>query len=209
MPNNGTYCGGSTDAGGVVGVSAKDGQVLWKTDEWKVRTNVPMPLMVGADRIFLTAGYGQYDSGCMMLRLTESDGKITAQSEFKHPTTVFGSMQHTPIFYNDHIYGVGMDKQLVCLDLEGKVVWTSTSANTFGSGPYVIADGMLYVLERLRRPDARRGRRLRIRPVGPGQGPGWNRILGADRRRLRQADRAGPDPHGLPGRRRACDGLRS
>ena len=32
--------------GGVVGVSAKDGQVLWKTDEWKVRTNVPMPLVV-------------------------------------------------------------------------------------------------------------------------------------------------------------------
>jgi len=140
------YCGGSTEAGGVVGVAAKDGQVLWKTDEWKVRTNVPMPLVIGADRIFLTAGYGQYDSGCMMLRLTESDGKIVAKSEFKQPTAVFGSMQHTPIFYNDHIYGVGMDKQLACLDLEGKVVWTSTSANTFGSGPYVVAGGMLYVL---------------------------------------------------------------
>ncbi len=140
------YCGGSTEAGGIVGVSAKDGQVLWKTDEWKVRTNVPMPLVIGEDRIFLTAGYGQYDSGCMMLRLTESGGKFTAKSEFKHPTAVFGSMQHTPIFYDGHIYGVGMDKQLVCLDLEGRVAWTSTSANTFGSGPYVIAGGMLYVL---------------------------------------------------------------
>ena len=140
------YCGGSAEAGGVVGVAARDGQVLWKTDEWKVRTNVPMPLVIGADRIFLTAGYGQYDSGCMMLRLTESDGKIAVKSEFKHPTSVFGSMQHTPIFYNDHIYGVGMNKQLICLDLEGKAVWTSTSANTFGSGPYVIAGGMLYVL---------------------------------------------------------------
>jgi outer membrane protein assembly factor BamB len=105
-----------------------------------------MPLVIGEDRIFLTAGYGQYDSGCMMLRLTESDGKIIAKSEFKHPTAVFGSMQHTPIFYNGHIYGVGMDKQLICLDLEGKPVWTSTSANTFGSGPYVLADGLLYLL---------------------------------------------------------------
>jgi outer membrane protein assembly factor BamB len=140
------YCGGSTEAGGVVGVSAKDGQVLWRTDEWKVRTNVPMPLVIGEDRIFLTAGYGQYDSGCTMLRLVESDGKITATSEFKHPTAVFGSMQHTPIFYNGYIYGVGMDKQLICLDLQGKPVWTSTSANTFGSGPYAIAGGLLYVL---------------------------------------------------------------
>jgi outer membrane protein assembly factor BamB len=141
------YCGGSTDAGGVVGVSATDGQVLWKTDAWKVRTNVPMPVIVGPDRIFLSAGYGQYDFGCTMLRLTESEGKIAVTSEFLHPTSVFGSMQHTPIFYDGHIYGVGMDKQLVCLDPEGNVVWTSTSANTFGSGPYVIADGLLYVLD--------------------------------------------------------------
>jgi outer membrane protein assembly factor BamB len=140
------YCGGSTKAGGVVGVSAKDGRILWETDEWKVLTNVPMPVVVGEDRIFLTAGYGQYDNGCMMLRLVEAGGKITARPEFKHPTSVFGSMQQTPIFYNGHIYGVGMDKQLVCLDLQGNVVWTSTSANIFGSGPYVIAGGMLYVL---------------------------------------------------------------
>jgi outer membrane protein assembly factor BamB len=141
------YCGGSTDAGGVVGVSAADGQVLWKTDAWKIRTNVPMPVIVGPDRVFLSAGYGQYDFGCTMLRLTESEGRIAVTSEFLHPTSVFGSMQHTPIFYEGHIYGVGMDKQLVCLDLEGRVVWTSTSANTFGSGPYVIADGLLYVLD--------------------------------------------------------------
>jgi len=141
------YCGGSTEAGGVVGVSAENGQVLWKTEEWKVRTNVPMPVVVGEDRVFLSAGYGQYDYGCAMLRLAESEGRIAVTCEFLHPTSVFGSMQHTPIFYNGHIYGVGMDKQLVCLDPQGNVVWTSTSANTFGSGPYVIAGGLLYVLD--------------------------------------------------------------
>jgi outer membrane protein assembly factor BamB len=140
------YCGGRTEAGGVVGVSAADGRVLWKTEEWKVRTNVPMPVVIGADRIFLSAGYGQYDYGCMMLRLTESGGTITAAREFLHPTSVFGSMQQTPICYQGHIYGVGMNRQLVCLDLQGNVVWSSTSANTFGSGPYVIAGGLLYVL---------------------------------------------------------------
>ena len=114
------YCGGSTDAGGVVGVSATDGTVLWKTEEWKVRTNVPVPVVVGEDRIFLTAGYGQYDNGCAMLRLAETDGKITARTEFRHATDVFGTMQQTPIFYNGYIYGVGMDKQLICLDLRGQ-----------------------------------------------------------------------------------------
>jgi outer membrane protein assembly factor BamB len=141
------YCAGSTDAGGVVGVSATDGTVLWKTEDWKVRTNVPAPVVVGEDRIFLTAGYGQYDNGCAMLRLTKTDGTIAVRTEFRRATDVFGTMQQTPIFYRDHIYGVGMDKQLICLDLEGNVVWGSTSANRFGYGPYVIADGLLYVLD--------------------------------------------------------------
>lgn len=140
------YCGGDTVSGGVVGVSARDGSILWKTDQWKVRTNVPCPVIVGSDRIFLSAGYGQYDNGCMMLRLTETDGKIIAQKEYIYPTDVFGSMQQTPIVYDDHIFGVRMDKQLVCLDLAGQVVWTSTSANKFGNGAYMIANGLIYVL---------------------------------------------------------------
>jgi len=141
------YCGGSTNAGGVIGVSAVDGSVLWKTEQWKVRTNVPMPVVVGEDRIFLSAGYGQYDNGCMMLRLVESDGAVVPEVEFSHATDVFGVMQQTPVFHEGHIYGVRLDEQLVCLNVQGNVVWTSGSENTFGSGPYVVADGLLYVLD--------------------------------------------------------------
>jgi len=140
------YCGGNQIKGGVIGISAEDGSVLWKTDEWKVRFNVPMPVVVGPDRLFFTAGYGQYELGCTMLRLTETDGKITAQSEFVHTTEVFGSIQHSPIYYGGYIYGVRLDEQLVCLDLQGNVVWTSTSANKFGSGPYSIVDGLIYLM---------------------------------------------------------------
>ena len=140
------YCGGNQIKGGVIGISAEDGSVLWKTDEWKVRFNVPMPVVVGPDRLFFTAGYGQYELGCTMLRLTETDGKITAQSEFLHTTEVFGSIQQSPIYYGGNIYGVRPDEQLVCLDLQGNVVWTSTSANKFGNGPYSIIDGLIYLM---------------------------------------------------------------
>jgi len=140
------YCGGNQIKGGVVGVSTADGSVLWKTDEWKVRFNVPMPVVVGDDRLFLTAGYGQYELGCAMLRLTETDGKITAQTEFLHKTDVFGTIQQTPIYYDGYIYGVRLDEQLVCLDLQGNVVWTSTSANKFGTGPFAIVGGLIYLM---------------------------------------------------------------
>lgn len=140
------YCGGDQVKGGVVGVSAEDGTVLWKYEQWKVRFNVPVPVVVPPDRIFLTAGYSQTPKGCTMLRLTESDGKIAVQSEFLHSTDVFGSIQQSPILYDGHIYGIRPDEQLVCLDLSGSVVWTSTSANKFGFGPYTVADGLMYVM---------------------------------------------------------------
>ncbi|MBN2137783.1 MAG: PQQ-like beta-propeller repeat protein [Sedimentisphaerales bacterium] len=141
------YCGGDQIAGGVVGVSAEDGSVLWEYEDWKVRFNVPMPVIVGSDRIFFSAGYSQTEKGCTMLRLTETEGRIVAQSEFLHGTDVFGSIQQSPIFYDGHIFGVRPDGQLVCLDLKGEVAWASTSANTFGSGPYAIAQGRIYIMD--------------------------------------------------------------
>ena len=142
------YCGGNSKKGGVVGISDQDGSVLWKTDEWKVRYNVPTPVVVGEDRIFLTAGYGQRELGCAMLRLRETDGTMSASLEYLHPTAVFGSIQQSPIYYDGHIYGVRPDRQLVCLGLDGSIVWTSTSANKFGrnGGPYAIVNGLLYVM---------------------------------------------------------------
>ncbi|MHC4353355.1 MAG: outer membrane protein assembly factor BamB family protein [Planctomycetota bacterium] len=143
------YCGGNNRNGGIVGISDQDGSVLWKTDEWKVRYVVPTPVVVGEDRIFLTAGYGQQKIGCAMLRLTETDSVISASVEYLHPTAVFGAIQQSPIYYESYIYGVRPDRQLVCLNPEGNVVWTSTSANKFGrnGGPYAIVNGLLYVMD--------------------------------------------------------------
>ncbi len=141
------YCGGGTRSGGVLGVSASDGSVLWQTDAWRVRTNVPMPVLVGQDRLFLCAGYGQTQFGCTLLKLTAHDGRIDVATEFAAGTDVFGSMQQTPILYDGHIYGVGMDKQLACLDLAGQVVWRSSSVHTFGYGAYMIANDKLYIID--------------------------------------------------------------
>ncbi len=140
------YCGGNQIKGGVVGISAEDGSVLWKNDEWKVRFNVPTPVVVGDGRLFLSAGYGQYELGCAMLRLSENGGEITTKLEFLRTTEIFGSIQQSPIFYDGYIYGVRLDGQLVCLDLDGNVIWTSTSANKFGNGPYSIVNGLIYLM---------------------------------------------------------------
>jgi outer membrane protein assembly factor BamB len=134
------YCG----SGGVAGISADDGQILWEYAGWTIRiANVPTPVEVGEGQVLLTGGY---NAGCMLLKLTGQDGKIAAEAVFRLKPEVFGAPQHTPIFYQGYIYGVRQDGQLVCLEPSGKVAWTSGSDHRFGLGPYIIADGLIYVM---------------------------------------------------------------
>jgi outer membrane protein assembly factor BamB len=132
-------------SGGVVGVAAQEGTLLWEFPDWQIRiANVPTPVPVGEGRIFLSGGY---NAGAMMLKLAQEDGRIKPTTEYKLPPEVFGSPQHTPILYEGHLYGVRPDGQLTCLDLDGKVCWTSGSSHKFGLGPYTIINDLIYVMD--------------------------------------------------------------
>jgi outer membrane protein assembly factor BamB len=128
---------------GVAGISADDGTLLWETDAWYLRTNVPTPVDAGDGRIFLSAGYNK---GSMMLQLKQENEDIVPNVVFELQAEVFGADQQTPVFYEGYIYGVRADKQFVCLDTSGKIRWTSGPENTYGLGPYMIANGMIYIL---------------------------------------------------------------
>ncbi len=135
------WCAG----GGVVGVSAEDGALLWEMTDWQIRiANVPTPVPVGDGRLFLSGGY---KAGAMMLKLAQEGDQIKPEVAFRLEPEVFGSPQHTPVFYQGHIYGVRPDEQLTCLDLDGNVVWTSGSTHKFGLGPYTIINNLLYVMD--------------------------------------------------------------
>jgi outer membrane protein assembly factor BamB len=135
------YCG----KGGVAGVAADDGSILWDTTAWQIgMATCPSPVIVGGGRIFLCGGY---NAGSLMLQLAEQDGRLAAESLFALSPRQFSSEQQTPVLYEDHLFGVRQtDKQLVCLDLEGNQIWDS-GRDKFGSGPYMIADGLIYVLD--------------------------------------------------------------
>lgn len=138
---------------GVVGVSADDGLILWETTEWKISiATVPSPLIIGEDKIFLSGGY---NAGSMMLQLKvertagllkENDSKLIAEPLFRLKPAIFGATQQTPILFKDYIYGVRPDGQLVCLNLDGELIWESGASHRFGLGPYIIANGLIYVM---------------------------------------------------------------
>jgi len=136
------YCG----HGGVAGIAADDGSLLWDSTDWKISiATVPSPTIIGDGRIFFSGGY---NAGAVMMRISEQNGQLAAKTLFRLKPNQFGSTQHTPILFDGYLYGVReKDKQLVCMDLEGAEVWKSGSRNKFGLGPYMIADGLIFVMD--------------------------------------------------------------
>jgi outer membrane protein assembly factor BamB len=134
------YCA----SGGVAGISAKDGALLWDTDVWKISfATVPSPLVVGEGKIFLSGGYG---AGSMLLQLEEQGGRLAANIVWKLAPAVFGATQQTPLFHDGHIFGTRPNGQFVCLDLDGKALWASPPVDGFGRAPFLLADGLFFVM---------------------------------------------------------------
>ena len=134
------YCA----SGGVIGVDSQDGAIWFQSDQWKISiATIASPLPVGDGKIFLSGGY---NAGSMMLQLVESAGQISVEPLFRLDPKTFGATQQTPILYRGHIYGVRPDGQLVCLDLQGNVLWNSTSSVKFGIGPFMIANGLIFAM---------------------------------------------------------------
>lgn len=135
------YCG----KGGVAGIAADNGELLWDTDAWQIAmATCPSPVVVGEGRIFFCGGY---NAGSLMLQLKQEQGRIVPQTAFRLKPRQFSSEQQTPVLWQQHLYGVRQnDKQLVCMDLDGKELWNS-GREKFGSGPYSIADGLILALD--------------------------------------------------------------
>ena len=129
---------------GVVGVSAKDGRILWETMDWKISiATVPSPLILDDGRIFLTGGY---NAGSLMLQLKQEGDRFLAETQFRVDSKIFGATQQSPIAYENHIYGVRPDGRFACLGQDGKTVWASDSTQQFGLGGYLLADGLIFAL---------------------------------------------------------------
>ena len=131
---------------GPLGVSAKDGKLLW---EFARKFNVavaPSPLAVDEERVFMT---GSYDAGCVMVRVRNAGGVFKAEGVFDMKNNEWNSEVHTPIVYKGHMFAVGKKKRglFTCVSFDGKEVWTSDGKASFGLGGFMLADGMFFVMD--------------------------------------------------------------
>ncbi len=141
--------------GGMVGIGAdagRQGELLWATREWDRSVMAPSPLILDDGRIFVTAGYG---GGGMMLRVFRDKDTFRCETLLTFKANQgLASEQQTPVLVDGHLVGVlpndagPLRNQLVCVNPADvrTFVWTSGRDRRFGLGPYLVADGKLFVL---------------------------------------------------------------
>jgi len=127
--------------GGLVGVSAKDGKLLWRYEGVKGITNCTTPLFHD-DCVFVSAaGRGRSaTSGSALVKLTASDGRITTK-EVYHIQDL-ANHHGGVVRVGGYVYGTS-NSGLVCIDFKtGETKWQNRSV---GKGSIAAADGRLYV----------------------------------------------------------------
>ncbi|MCL2646315.1 MAG: PQQ-binding-like beta-propeller repeat protein [Phycisphaerales bacterium] len=132
---------------GFHGVSA-DGKAMFFYPEWKAKgQNIPTPLVIGEDKIFVTGGY---TVGSALLQLEGSPpGEMTVKEVYTRTEDEFATVMHPPILYNGFLYANHMYKDYVCMDLETNIKWRygkDQSKTSFGGSPSLVADGMIYLV---------------------------------------------------------------
>lgn len=130
----------------VMGVSARDGKLLWNYPRKFNVAAAPSPLAVDAQQVLVT---GPYDAGSTMIKVSGAGGAFKTETAFDLKNNEWNSEVHTPIVYKNHFFAVGKKRRglFTCLDFNGKPVWDSDGKAAFELGSFLLADGMFFVLE--------------------------------------------------------------
>ena len=137
---------------GVSAEGADVGKALWKISAFNPSVIAPSPVQLGTDKIYMTAGYGAGAAVYNVIR-TGDTYSITVIKNYK-PKDGLASEQQTPILYNHYLFGIlpkdagERRNQFVCCSPDDvqKILWTSSSTDRYGLGPYIIADGKFFIL---------------------------------------------------------------
>lgn len=129
-------------AGGVVGVDAKTGKLLWHYDTFAGNTaNIPTPIILGS-LVFCSAGYGR--GGALLEQTPQGNGVGITERYFKPE---LNNKHGGLVVVGDYVYGDRDDSGMpFCAEVKsGKVVWRRQSRGEGrGSAAVTYADGHLY-----------------------------------------------------------------
>ena len=120
----------------VVGISPREGKLLWETSFPGRTAVIPTPVVRG-NEVYVTAGYG---AGCKLVRIGPGN-EVTLVYENK----VMKNHHGGTVLVGEHLYGYSDENGWTCQDFStGEALWKHRG---LGKGAIGYADGMLYCVE--------------------------------------------------------------
>ena len=123
----------------VVGLAPEDGSLLWETGwDTSMGINCSQPLVVDANRIFLSSGYGK---GAALVEITASNDGFSARKVWENSS--MKNKFNSSVLYNGNIYGLD-EGILTCVEINsGERRW---KGGRYGYGQVLLANGHLIVI---------------------------------------------------------------
>ncbi|MCX6238155.1 MAG: PQQ-binding-like beta-propeller repeat protein [Bacteroidia bacterium] len=134
---------GGGSKGKVVGIDPLNGKILWEFANWECMIPVPGAVDAGDNKLLITGGY---ELGALMIKVEKNaDGSYQTSELFR--TVEFGDQTKTPLLYNGYFYAeYGTNSRrdgLVCMSMDGKIMWKTKKEPDFNKGSMILADGLI------------------------------------------------------------------
>lgn len=134
---------GGGNKGKVAGIEPATGKIIWEFANWDCAIPVPSVVDAGNNKILVTGGY---ELGALMIKVEKkADGTYGTTELFR--TVEFGDQTKTPLLYNGYFYAqYGTNSRrdgLVCMNMDGQIMWKTKKEPDFNKGSMILADGMI------------------------------------------------------------------
>jgi len=129
--------------GNIVGIEPLTGKILWKYDKWQCHISVPSAVDAGDNKVLVVGGY---ELGAVMIKVEKkADGSYGTTEVFR--TEEFGDQTKPPVLHNGYFYAQygtnGRNDGLVCMSMDGKIMWKTRRSPQFNKGSMILVDGLL------------------------------------------------------------------
>lgn len=129
----------------VVAFEAKSGKELWQYHGLKSFLTITPAIAIDDQKLMLTdcSFDGGYDPVSIMLEITREGENFEVKELFL--TEEAGCKMHPAVVFENHLYlnHNGNPNQMMCLNMEGEVVWEKGSAPGFEMGGMILVDGLI------------------------------------------------------------------
>lgn len=133
--------------GNIFGIDPHNGKILWEYTNWKCIIPAPSAMDAGDNKVLIIGGY---EAGAAMIKIEKKeDGNYGVTELYKNVD--FGAHTKPAVFYDGYFYAQYSTNNrrdgLVCMSMDGQVMWKTGRDPAFNKGSMILADGLLFATD--------------------------------------------------------------